>query len=160
MVLFDVCLVTRILSDMVLVRRMVGDVLNQTIIMGSVVHDMTHGVRSNHILVDMRQDGGIRYPCRRLKHRGHKKRGPPRAGSISRPFNKLYIKNTYKKEVLYIFLICIIFYYFRHSDSGRPTRIDTAIQVGRRESTQRFKSADVNRRSDSSRAARTEKQFE
>ena len=51
-VLFGVCLDTRILSDMVLVRRMVGDVLNQTIIMGSVVHDMTHGVRSNHILVD------------------------------------------------------------------------------------------------------------
>jgi hypothetical protein len=49
----------------------------------------------------------------------------------------------------------------RHSDSSRPTRIDTdsrrqtcidtAIQVGRRESTHRFKSADVNRRIGSSR---------
>ena len=49
---FIVCLVTRILSDMVLVRRMVDDVLNQMIRLGSVVHDMTHGVRSDRILVD------------------------------------------------------------------------------------------------------------
>ena len=51
-VFFVVCLVTRILSDMVLVRRMVDDVLNQMIIMEGVKHEMTHGVRINHILVD------------------------------------------------------------------------------------------------------------
>ena len=40
------------------------------------------------------------------------------------------------------------------SDWRQPTRIDNAIRVGRPESTQRFESADLNRRSDSSRPTR------
>ena len=51
-VFFVVCLITRIMSDMVIVRRMVDDVLNQMIIVRGVVHEMTHGVRDNHILDD------------------------------------------------------------------------------------------------------------
>ena len=51
-VFFVLCLSTRIVSDMVIVRRMVDDVLNQMIIERGVVHEMTHGVKHNHIIVD------------------------------------------------------------------------------------------------------------
>ena len=52
MVFFVACLVARIVSDMVIVRPVVCDLLNHFIIMEGVKHDMTHGVTHNHILVD------------------------------------------------------------------------------------------------------------
>ena len=49
---FIVCLITRIVNDMVNVRQVLDDMLNQMIIMEGVKHELTHGVRVNHNLVD------------------------------------------------------------------------------------------------------------